>query len=154
MALLDAAAQLARTCGARLSFDPSSTGVVERFGGRQLVRCCERLRVDVLLPNRPEALALAGVKRVDAAVTLLAEFVPTVVVKDGERGCLCSVDGKPVRVRTLPIVAADSTGAGDAFDAGVLVGLSEGNDLESASRRGNEAAHQVIQYFGGRPGLL
>ena len=58
------------------------------------------------------------------------------VVKLGERGALC-VDG-PVRhqVSLPPVVPADTTGAGDCFNAGLIAGLLDGMELPRAAALG------------------
>jgi sugar/nucleoside kinase (ribokinase family) len=47
----------------------------------------------------------------------------------------------------------DSTGAGDAFNAGVLCGIMGGNDLGSSVRMGHKTARTVIKQIGARPSL-
>ena len=45
----------------------------------------------------------------------------------------------------------DTTGAGDLFAAGFLVGYARGRDLEQSLRIGSVAAAEVISHVGGRP---
>ena len=45
----------------------------------------------------------------------------------------------------------DSTGAGDLYAAGFLVGLSRGLDLAACGRLGSLAAAEVISHIGARP---
>ncbi|MEK9722242.1 MAG: PfkB family carbohydrate kinase, partial [Rhodospirillaceae bacterium] len=45
----------------------------------------------------------------------------------------------------------DTTGAGDAYAAGFLYGLSRGDDLARCAHIGNVAAGEVIQHLGARP---
>ena len=45
----------------------------------------------------------------------------------------------------------DTTGAGDLFAAGFLVGYTRGMSLEQSLRLGAIAAAEVIQHFGARP---
>ena len=98
---------------------------------------------DVLLPNRTEALALAkryGAADPDAptgeaadvavAAAAISARGPLVVVKDGERGAVAvTPDGQTWRQPGHPVVAVDSTGAGDSFDAAFLAGRSLGRSL-------------------------
>jgi sugar/nucleoside kinase (ribokinase family) len=100
--------------------------------------------VDYLLPNAGEALALAGKQSgepsngddvLTAARSLAAEG-PCVVVKCGAEGAL-AVDGRTVLRARLDVPAAqpvDTVGAGDAFDAGLVAGLSQGLGLRGALR--------------------
>jgi sugar/nucleoside kinase (ribokinase family) len=45
----------------------------------------------------------------------------------------------------------DTTGAGDLYAAGVLFGVTHGESLGDAGRRGSIAAAEVISHFGARP---
>ncbi|HEX6506241.1 MAG TPA: PfkB family carbohydrate kinase, partial [Chloroflexota bacterium] len=117
--ILNAAGEVAARCGARLSFDPASVGVIETFGREALLAEMVRCGVDIVLPNSVEALALTGASSIDDAAAQLGECVPTVVVKDGASGALYSSGGEAERVPTTPLRPVDTTGAGDAFNAGL-----------------------------------
>jgi sugar/nucleoside kinase (ribokinase family) len=52
----------------------------------------------------------------------------------------------------VPVV--DSTGCGDAYCAGFIVGLLRGWDLERAGRLGTAAAGLVIQGLGSDAGIV
>lgn len=47
--------------------------------------------------------------------------------------------GRMVMVPVRPVNSAETTGAGDAFNAGFLAGFLDGASLEECLRRGNEA---------------
>ncbi|MEM4503881.1 MAG: PfkB family carbohydrate kinase, partial [Archaeoglobaceae archaeon] len=47
----------------------------------------------------------------------------------------------------------DTTGAGDAFNAGFLYGYLKGKDLETCGKLGNYVASLCIQHVGARNGL-
>jgi sugar/nucleoside kinase (ribokinase family) len=103
------AAELARGAGAQISVDLSSTTAIRALGVGRFASLLERLAPDVLFANEDEA-------------ALLPLDAPVVVTKLGARGCrLEDADG----VRELPAhetEVVDTTGAGDAFAAGFLVG--------------------------------
>jgi len=81
--------------------------------------------VDVLLPNRAEALALSGAPTLEEAAEALASLVPIVCIKDGVRGCVVATRHGLLRVPTEPAEVIDPTGAGDAFTAGFLLRWTE-----------------------------
>lgn len=83
--------------------------------------------VDVLLPNRAELDALTRVARVLQDGAADSERRPHIVVKDGAAGGW-SLDPQGVRhaAAGLPVQVADTTGAGDSFDAGYLAALRHG----------------------------
>ena len=150
--LLVAASGVAERNNARLSFDPSSVSAVHTLGRRRLLQALARCGVDVLLPNAAEACALAGTDDVDRAVADLTKLVPTVLVKLGEHGALTLSGGRLIRVPAVETRTVDTTGAGDAFNAGALVALLEGASVERACAAGNRVAALTIAKIGGRPG--
>ena len=98
---------------------------------------------DVLLPNRAEALGIAGLGGDDvvAAAEAIAARGPLVVVKDGAAGAVAVAPaGDVVRAPGVPVDAVETTGAGDTFDAAFVTarlrGLSLGECLAVACRAG------------------
>jgi sugar/nucleoside kinase (ribokinase family) len=90
--------------------------------------------VDVFFPNEAEATRIARVDDVEVAARRLAERAGLVVVKLGGRGAL-AVHGDAPAVRVGPIAGieiVDTTGAGDAFDAGFVYATLQGWKLERA----------------------
>ncbi|HEY3727251.1 MAG TPA: carbohydrate kinase family protein [Solirubrobacteraceae bacterium] len=98
--------------------------------------------VDVFLPNEAEACALTGLPAGEgraAARELQRGCGGWVVVKLGARGCLAvGPQGAELSAAAPQIVAGDTTGAGDAFNAGLIHALSEDmpwpEALEAATR--------------------
>jgi sugar/nucleoside kinase (ribokinase family) len=112
--------QEARTAGLTVSLDTNYDPAGTWDGGLR-----EALRyVDVFLPNSAEAKAIAGNEDMETAVSVLAEMVPLVVVKTGEAGAMMKQGAGPVSTLAAPRVdVADTVGAGDSFNAGVLFGI-------------------------------
>lgn len=75
---------------------------------------------DVFLPNAAEATRIAAVPDVEAAVVALAQRAALVVAKAGRDGAIAADGGKLVRAGAYDVEPFDTTGAGDAFDAGFL----------------------------------
>jgi sugar/nucleoside kinase (ribokinase family) len=91
----------------------------------------------MLLPNEAEALRLSGADELGAAVgALLAAGPRRVVVKLGERGAMCADGTARLRVSLPPVPPADTTGAGDCFNAGLIAGLLDGLSLADAAALG------------------
>jgi sugar/nucleoside kinase (ribokinase family) len=95
----------------------------------------------LLLPNEAEAVrlangCLAAADDLDSAVSALVAAGPRVVVKLGERGALCADGPARCRVSLPPVTPADTTGAGDCFNAGLIAGLLDGLDLAGAAALG------------------
>lgn len=155
---LHVAAQLAEQCGALLSFDPASVGVIEKVKPVALLDALRLSRVGLLLLNSQEALALAGVPVLANAVQQLTDSVGMIVVKNGAKGALwarsderSSVATSVHLVPTQPVRPLDTTGAGDAFNAGTIVGLARGDTLDGACQLGHQVASQTLGRLGGRP---
>jgi sugar/nucleoside kinase (ribokinase family) len=61
-------------------------------------------------------------------------------------------EGEPVRIAPArPERLVDTTGAGDAYAAGLLYGVARGLTLEKCGALGSIAAAEVISHFGARP---
>jgi sugar/nucleoside kinase (ribokinase family) len=102
--------------------------------------------VDVFLPNEAEACALADVDSAQEAARLLQRASGGwVVVKLGPRGCLgVGPDGNELAVPAPAVRVVDTTGAGDAFNAGLVHALSEGADWQDALRAATRFASEII----------
>ncbi|HZQ70765.1 MAG TPA: ribokinase [Terriglobales bacterium] len=96
--------------------------------------------VDILTPNETEAAVLAGHKGQSArdpqqvARELIRLGVKTVIVTLGEKGALVVNASSSVHVPAIEVSAVDTTGAGDAFNAGLAAALAFGAPLEEAVR--------------------
>jgi sugar/nucleoside kinase (ribokinase family) len=108
--------------------------------------------VDILLANEQEACELSGEEEVGRAVAVLGRSSRVVAVTRGEHGALLSCGGETVAVpaEAVPRVV-DTTGAGDLFAAGFLLGLTRGWTLADCGRLGALAAAEVISHLGARP---
>lgn len=101
----------------------------------------ESLRyVDVFLPNAREAKKIARTDDLRAAVTKLAETVPTVVIKMGAEGAMAQRGNECLQSPALKVNFVDPVGAGDSFDAGFLHQFVRGADLATCLASGNLAA--------------
>jgi sugar/nucleoside kinase (ribokinase family) len=141
---------LARRTGATLSLDPSWDEELFRDSlAQELLEA-----VDLLLPNEAEALALTGAASVEEALSELAARIPSVVVTCGPNGALAALGGKRICQSAVPVrEVVDSTGAGDAFNAGVIATLIAGGSLAEALRRGAECGAAAVSAVGGAPSL-
>ena len=98
--------------------------------------------VDVLTPNVGEARLLLGLQPDDETVgldeigqRLLDRGPQCVIITMGSHGCLLFQRGEaPVTLPALPVNAVDTVGAGDAFNGGLAVALTEGKPLVEAAR--------------------
>lgn len=95
--------------------------------------------VDVFLPNEREACKAAGNDDLEAAIRKLSTLVPLVVVKLGRKGALAQRSAERYTSPPQEVVAVDTVGAGDSFDAGFLHEYVRGSDLATCLASGNRA---------------
>jgi sugar/nucleoside kinase (ribokinase family) len=114
-----------RAAGGLVSVDLASSAPLVALGRRAAMSLVSGALPDVLFSNVAEASALTGPGR--AAAGRLLGLAPMVVIKAGAAGCrVLAAGGVDFDVATKPLVATDTTGAGDAFDAGFLHALIAG----------------------------
>lgn len=136
----------ARAGGARTFFDTAWDAAGFQEAARSEVLGLLGL-VDVFLPNAAEARALLGE---DAQPSRLARGLQEisggwVVVKLGGDGALAAgPDGVELAVDAEPVEVEDSTGAGDAFNAGLIAALAEGSEWPAALKAAGSLAADVI----------
>jgi ribokinase len=100
-------------------------------------------KVNLLTPNQNEAKVLTGIATdtVDGARTaanaLLEKGVQTVIVTMGTKGALIVRPGEALHIDAIRVDSIDTSGAGDAFMAGLGVALAEGRSLDEATRFAN-----------------
>jgi sugar/nucleoside kinase (ribokinase family) len=153
------AIELVRSAGGAISLDLASSGPLMATGRHAATSLISEVRPDILFATASEAEALLGPR----PLADLLSLAPIALVKRGPAGAAVLVDQGGDRLRfdiaTERIAATDSTGAGDAFDAGALVAwlAAPAGDrrrpavLRRAAHAGQRAA--IRQLTGPRPEL-
>jgi len=105
---------------------------------------------DILKVNESEARLMTGAQVPTEAARRLQAFGPAyVVVTLGEQGCVAVGPDGLFSVSACSVDCVDTTGAGDAFVAGVLASwLHVPGDWEAAVRAGNEAGAAAVRHLG------
>lgn len=145
------ALEIARAAGVRTILNPAPAAPLD---DAMLALC------DFVTPNETEAEALtglpvttiAGAER--AADALLAKGVGAAVITLGDKGALYRDRKRSVHVPVIssgPVV--ETTGAGDAFNGGFAVALSEGMDVVDAVRFGCATAGISVTRPGTAPSM-
>jgi ribokinase len=114
LAALDAAV----AAGCTVSVDPASTEPLRAYGVDDWL--ADTAAATVLLPNADEARLLTGCADVTDAAQALAARHPVVAVSLGADGALWAAGSVLVHRPAHPTEVVDTTGAGDAFAAGLL----------------------------------
>lgn len=113
----------------------------------------------LVTPNEVEAEELTGICVSDlesadkAAKVFKDKGVQNVVITLGSRGVYVNEDGKSEIVPAYKVNAIDTTGAGDAFNGGLLTALSEGKTIGEAARFANALAAISVQRIGTTPSM-
>jgi ribokinase len=143
--------ELARAAGVTTILNPAPAAALD---DAMLALC------DYITPNESEAEALTGIAVVTvadaerAADALLARGVGAVIITLGSNGALYRDRAQSVHV---PVISAgpvvETTGAGDAFNGGFAVALSEGMDVIAAMRFGCATAGISVTRPGTAPAM-
>jgi sugar/nucleoside kinase (ribokinase family) len=116
-----AAVEFARSAGARVSVDLSTSTAIEEYGPERFAALLRQIAPDVLFGTAAELAALGSFPA--------REWV----LKRGAAGITIGVDGASRNLPAPNVALVDSTGAGDALAAGFLVGGPEAG-LDAAAR--------------------
>ena len=113
------AVEMAHRAGVAISLD---VGLEAAAKATEQVKALLPL-VDLIFPNQAEAEHLTGHGDVKEAVKALSRYgIETVALKLGERGCTVGSGGEIFSAPTFAVEVQDTTGAGDSFDAGFILG--------------------------------
>lgn len=139
------ALELARQNHCRVSLDPNPEPAM-RYGKRIL----ELLpKIDIFMPNEMELMVTSGETNLDDAVKrILDTGVKSVVVKRGKKGCMVAYDNEHFQLPSFEISIKDSTGAGDSFDAGMLLGRMVGLSWEASGVLGSALGAIATSTYG------
>ena len=141
------AVELGRASGALISVDLASIGPLLSAGRRAARALIEATAPDLLFATAAEAEALLGRYAVDG----LLDLAPMAAVKRGALGVTVLARDGDARLRfevaTSSLGATDTTGAGDAFDAGFLMGWfaarRSGRSIAASLQRAALAGHRT-----------
>ncbi|WP_309086484.1 sugar kinase [Chelativorans sp.] len=131
--------------GLTVSLDPSWDETLIREP-HYLDRCAG---IDVFLPNMEEARVLTGKESPSEALQALASRFPIVVLKLGAEGGMLSMDGQVVSLAARKVPVVDTTGAGDALNAGFINAWLGGAEPEACLAAGIDAGAAAVQAAGG-----
>jgi sugar/nucleoside kinase (ribokinase family) len=151
-AAMDEAMAIARGAGRKVAFTLSDIACIAPHRS-EMMAMIEGGAIDLLFANENEIRELADLRDRDSAVAAIRDKVPLLVVTCGEEGALAVENGEAVSVPIARIGrgVVDTTGAGDLFAAGFLVGQAQGRSLEKSLEVGSVAAAEIISHFGARP---
>ncbi len=142
------AADAAHAAGRQVALSLSDPFCVNRH--RDAFRELVAGHVDILFANEAEITSLYEQNSFDAAAAMANADVELAVLTRSEAGSVILHAGSAVTIDAEPAKVLDTTGAGDAYAAGFLTGLTAGKPLSICGRIGSIAAAEVISHYGAR----
>lgn len=133
----------------RLSFAPGSLYV--KKGLKAISPIIKRSHV--LFLNETEAKMLTGEGYESASKSLMEIGCKMVAITLKDKGCFITDGAESIHVDAIKTKVQDTTGAGDAFCAGFLLGMTESRDLKECGLIGNYLSSRCISEIGARKGL-
>ncbi|HYI48505.1 MAG TPA: adenosine kinase [Allosphingosinicella sp.] len=151
-AAMEQAMAIAHEAGRKVAFTLSDIACIKPHRA-EMIAMLEAGAIDLLFANENEITELADIADREQAIAAIQDKVPSLVVTCGSEGALAVEGGRraSVPIARLGTGVVDTTGAGDLFAAGFLVGQAQGRSLEDSLRIGSIAAAEVISHFGARP---
>jgi fructokinase len=154
---VERALQLARRHGKLVSVDPNYSSRIWP-DQREAVTTLRRALAYATLtkPSLDDAARLFGPGSApEEYIDMFHRMGPRIVVLTmGTKGVLVSEVGAITHVPARPIEIADATGAGDAFWAGFLVALLDGNPLRRCALFAREVAERKLTTVGPFAGAI
>ncbi len=105
---------------------------------------------DVVFANAQEALEFADTLDIQEAAAYIGKITDLAFITMGKDGALVVKKDYTEQVPGFPVQAVDTNGAGDAFAAGVLYGLTHGYTPEQSAKWGNYVASRIVTVHGAR----
>jgi ribokinase len=137
--------ELAHQNHCRVSLDPNPEPAM-RYG-KQIREVLPK--IDIFLPNEHELIILAEGKSFRNAIDyVLSTGVKSVVVKRGRNGCVIANDALYLEIPAFEIQVKNTTGAGDSFNAGVVLGRMVGLSWAASGVLGNALGAIVSSNYG------
>jgi fructokinase len=143
------AAAAAHAAGRRVALSLSDAFCVNRHRAAFLDLVAGH--VDILFANEAEITALYERNTFEEAAEAVRADVALAALTRSEAGSVIIHGDQTLTVAAEPARVLDTTGAGDAYAAGFLAGLTSGKTLAVCGRMGSIAAAEVIGHYGARP---
>jgi fructokinase len=143
------AAAAAHAAGQQVALSLSDAFCVDRH--RQAFLQLVKQDIDILFANEAEITSLYEENTFEAAMEAARRDVALAALTRSEAGSVILRGSETVEIAAEPTRVVDTTGAGDAYAAGFLAGLTAGKSLPTCGRLASIAAAEVISHYGARP---
>jgi sugar/nucleoside kinase (ribokinase family) len=144
------AAAIASKAGRQVALSLSDAFCVDRHRAEFIGLI--RDSVDILFANEAEIISLYQATSFEEAARRAQSDTKLAAITRSEKGSVILGEGRRIAIEAAPVAkVVDTTGAGDLYAAGFLLGVARGLDLEIAGRLGSLAAAEIISHLGARP---
>ena len=141
---------IAHAVGGRVCLSLSDSFCVERH--RAELRDLVANHVDVLFANEDEAMSLYEVGDFHTALAAARADCAIAVLTRSAKGSVVAGDGAVHTIEAVPVAhVVDTTGAGDLYAAGFLLGLARSFALDRCGRLAALTAGEIVGHYGARP---
>ncbi|MFX1266105.1 MAG: carbohydrate kinase family protein [Promethearchaeota archaeon] len=132
----------------RVVFNPGAPNLATRF--RQEFTDVIQKHVDILILNEAEARCLTQLDSDEEILASLLAMTDIIALTRGEPGSIVANKDETHIIEAVPAEPVDTTGAGDAYSAGLIYGLCQGWDLRAAGEAASKIAGKVVTRLGAR----
>ena len=141
---------IAHAAGGRVCLSLSDSFCVDRH--RAELRDLVANHVDVLFANEDEAMSLYEVGDFDTALAAARADCAIAALTRSAKGSVVAGNGAVHTIEAAPVAhVVDTTGAGDLYAAGFLLGLARGFALDRCARLAALTAGEIVGHYGARP---
>jgi sugar/nucleoside kinase (ribokinase family) len=132
----------------RVVFNPGAPNLADKF--REAFIDVIRRYVDILILNEAEAKRLTQGDSNEEVLASLLAISDIVALTRGEMGSTVAKKDEAHIIEAMPVSPVDTTGAGDAYSAGFIYGLTQGWDIRAAGEFASKIAGRVVSHLGAR----
>ena len=104
--------------------------------------------IDIVFANRSELAILFDTEDYNISASKLGKIVKIAGIKLGKKGSIVAYNDNQTLLPPRPIIAKDSTGAGDMYAAGFITSLCKGMKPVEAGKIGGYLAEEIIKEAG------
>ena len=147
--LIETAVKMAKDKGLKICIDMASYNIVEL--NLDFLKVLVREYVDIVFANEEESKAFTGMDP-EGALDEISKMCEIAIVKVGAKGSMVKRGNEKIFVEAIKTTPVDTTGAGDAYAAGLLYGITRGRSARESGRIAGLFSAEVVTQLGSRHG--